>query len=120
MGIISTPKPIQNQSRAASLKERLDWGEPALTIVDVRDRNVFNAGHIMGAVSIPMNGLVDYLLANLELVRDIYIYGETDAQTAEAAAHLRGAGYQHVAELLGGLTDWQASGYPTEGFTAAV
>lgn len=116
---IPIPKPIEDKSSVASLKERLDWGEPALTIVDVRDRNAFNATHIMGAVSIPMNELVARAIANLELIRDIYVYGETNEQTAEAAFNLRAAGYENVAELLDGLAAWKAIGYPTEGFSAA-
>ncbi|SRR5579883_9682 len=117
---IPIPKPIEDKSSIASLKKRLDWGEPALTIVDVRDRNAFNATHIMGAVSIPMNELVARAIANFELIRDIYVYGETNEQTAEAALNLRKAGYKNVAELLDGLAAWKAIGYPTEGFSAAL
>ncbi|MGL4621991.1 MAG: rhodanese-like domain-containing protein [Chroococcidiopsis sp.] len=117
---IPIPKPIEDKSSVASLKERLDWGEPALTIVDVRDRHAFNANHIMGAVSIPTNELVARAIAHLELIRDIYVYGETNEQTAEAAFNLRTAGYENVAELLDGLTAWKAIGYPTEGFSAAL
>ncbi len=117
---IPIPEPIKDKSSVASLKERLDWGEPALTIVDVRDRNAFNATHIMGAVSIPMNELVARAIANLELIRDIYVYGETNEQTAEAAFNLRAAGYKNVAELLDGLAAWKAIGYPTQGFSAAL
>jgi rhodanese-related sulfurtransferase len=40
------------------LKKRLDWGEPALTIIDVRDREAFNTSHITGAVSLPLSQLV--------------------------------------------------------------
>jgi len=115
---IPIPDPIKNTSSVASLKERLDWGEPALTIVDVRDSSAFNAIHIMGAVSIPMNELVARAIANLELIRDIYVYGETNEQTAAAAFNLRAAGYKNVAELLDGLAAWKAIGYPTEGFSA--
>jgi rhodanese-related sulfurtransferase len=117
---IPIPKPIEDRSSVASLKERLDWGEPALTIVDIRDRHAFNAAHIMGAVSIPMNELVARAIANLELIRDIYVYGETNEQTAKAASNLRAAGYKNVAELVGGLAAWKAIGYPTEGSAAAL
>jgi rhodanese-related sulfurtransferase len=117
---IPIPQPIKDKSSVASLKERLDWGEPALTIIDVRDSNAFNATHIMGAVSMPMNKLVVCAIANLELIRDIYVYGETNEQTAEAALNLREVGYENVAELLDGLAGWKVIGYPTEGFSAAL
>ena len=118
--IIPIPAPLKSQSRPYDLKERLDWGEPALTIIDVRDRDTFNISHIMGAVSLPMTELVARALINLELTRDLYVYGSTDEQTAEAATQLRTAGYQNVAELTGGLAAWKANGYPIEGNSAVV
>jgi rhodanese-related sulfurtransferase len=111
---ILIPEAIQKQSRVGALKNRLDWGEPALTIVDVRDRNAFNKSHIMGAIAMPIGELVDRAYASLEFIRDIYLYGQTDEQTAEAASMLRQAGYQHIAELTGGLTAWKMARYPVE------
>jgi rhodanese-related sulfurtransferase len=111
---------IQNRSNVESLKNRLDWGEPALTIVDVRDRNAFNMSHIMGAVAMPMQELVTLAQASLESIRDIYVYGETEEQTAEAASNLRAAGYRNIAELVGGLVAWKRAKYPIDGFSAAI
>ena len=118
--LIPIPGPLKAQSRVHELKERLDWGEPALTIIDVRDRSLFNISHISGAVSLPMNELVPRALSNFELIRDIYVYGSTADDTATAAAQLRNAGYQNVAELIGGLAAWKAVDYPIEGYSAIV
>lgn len=118
--LIIIPEAIQNRSNVESLKNRLDWGEPALTIVDVRDRNAFNMSHIMGAIAMPMQELVTQAQASLEFIRDIYVYGETEEQTAEAASNLRAAGYQHIAELVGGLAAWKRAKYPIDGFSAAI
>lgn len=115
---ILIPEAIQDKSRVNALKSRLDWGEPALTIVDVRDRDAFNTSHIMGAIAMPMNELIVRARASLELIRDIYVYGGTDEQTAEAASQLRDAGYQHIAELVGGLAAWKKAKYPVEGVSA--
>lgn len=114
LGIIPTPAPMQSQSRVYDLKARLDWGEPALTIIDVRDRASFNESHITGAVSIPASSLVSQVSASLELDRDIYVYGDTDEETAAAAETLREAGFNSVSELRGGLAAWKAVNYPTE------
>ncbi len=113
--MIPIPAPLKSQSRVHDLKERLDWGEPALTIIDVRSRDAFNTSHITGAISFPLNELVERALFNLEFVRDIYVYGSTDEETATAARLLSEAGYQNVAELLGGLAAWKASSFPIEG-----
>ncbi|HEY9820583.1 MAG TPA: rhodanese-like domain-containing protein [Candidatus Sericytochromatia bacterium] len=111
---LGTPRPLQVQSRVYDLKARLDWGEPALTIIDVRDRSQFNISHIMGAVPMPPNEPANRVLDKLELGRDIYIYGETDEETATAAAQLRAAGYRNVSELRGGVAAWKAVGFPVE------
>ncbi|MBE9181355.1 rhodanese-like domain-containing protein [Oculatella sp. LEGE 06141] len=113
-GIIPTPPPLQAKSRVNDLKARLDWGEPALTIIDTRDRTQFNASHIMGALSMPLDELVDRATRSLACHRDLYVYGETDEETAVAAAKLRQAGYSNVAELRGGVAAWKAMGYPVE------
>lgn len=114
LGIIPTPPPLTARSRVYDLKARLDWGDPALTIVDVRDRSEFNFSHILGAVPMPLDELVDRALSSLGITRDIYIYGETEEETAEAAAKLRTAGYHNVSELRGGVAAWKAVGYPVE------
>ena len=108
------PPPLKAKSRVYELKARLDWGEPALTIVDVRDRGDFSNSHITGAVNLPAAELLDRAFVSLERVRDLYIYSDTDEDTAAAAAKLREAGYLHVSEVQGGLPAWKAYGYPIE------
>ena len=49
-----TPTPPSQQtpqSSAQALKQRLEWGEVAFTILDVRERNTFNQSHILGAMA---------------------------------------------------------------------
>lgn len=113
-----TPTPPSQQmpqSSSQALKQRLEWGEPAFTILDIRDRTAFNASRIMGAMSMPIDELVEKAKASLEPKREIYVYGEDDAQSADAANRLRQAGFNSVSELRGGLAGWKAIGGPTEG-----
>lgn len=114
-GIIPPQPPIDPQSNVHELKSRLEWGEPAFTILDVRDRNAYNDGHIMGSMPMPLDELVERAKSSLEPSRDIYVHGETDEETAQAAQNLRAAGFEHVSELKGGLPAWKAIGGPTEG-----
>ena len=114
--VTPTPPPQQMpQSSAQALKDRLQWGEPAFTILDVRDRTTFNQSRIMGAMPMSIDELPDRAKASLELNRDIYVYGENDEQSAQAAAKLREAGFERVSELRGGLAAWKAIGGSTEG-----
>jgi rhodanese-related sulfurtransferase len=119
-GIFPTPAPFQSRSRVHDLKARLDWGEPALTILDVRDRSSFNTSHIVGALSMPADELIDRVVESLERNRDLYVYGETDDETAEAVSKLRAIGYLNVSELRGGLSAWKAVGYPVESYSASA
>ena len=63
----------------------------------------------------PVDELVARASTSFELERDIYVYGETDEATAAAANKLREAGYQRIAELIGGLAAWKAANGPVEG-----
>ena len=118
--LIPIPEPLKAKSRVYDLKERLDWGEPALTIIDVRDRDAFNTSHVTGAVSLPVSQLVGGALNNFELGRDIYVYGRDEEETAAAAAQLRSAGSKNIAVLLGGLAAWKAAGFAIEGNSAVI
>ena len=46
----SIPGAIQDRSSVNTLKKRLDWGEPALTIIDVRSRVLFDLNYILGSI----------------------------------------------------------------------
>ncbi len=111
---LPTPPALHSTSKARDLKARLEWGEPALTIIDVRDRDSFNKEHITGAMPMPLDELTD--LANgIARVRDIYVYGVSDEETAQAANYLRAAGFVNVAELAGGLAAWKTIEGLTDG-----
>lgn len=119
-GIIPIPPPLQTRSLVYDLKARLDWGKPALTILDVRDRALFNASHIVGALSMPADELIDRALTSLPLNRDLYVYSETDEETAAVANQLRAVGYRHVSEIRGGVSAWKAVGFPIESVLMAA
>ncbi|HEY9655368.1 MAG TPA: rhodanese-like domain-containing protein [Crinalium sp.] len=112
------PKPpamSANQAPAEELLKRLQWGEPALTIIDVRSREEFNNERITGAVPMPIDELLDDAENALEHKRDIYVYGDN---ADDAANQLRQSGYANVAVVQGGLSAWKDVGGPTEGVYA--
>jgi rhodanese-related sulfurtransferase len=109
-----TPVTLKAESTAYDLKTRLEWGQPALSIVDVREHEAFNRGRITGAISMPLEQLGE-MKSTLEPKHDIYIYGESDTQSLQAAQLLRGAGCTSVAQIIGGLAAWHEAGGPTEG-----
>ena len=98
------------QVEPKELLERLNWGEPALTIIDTRDRTEFNNERITGAVL-----MSDNVKNQLESNRDIYLYGESAGETA---SQLRSSGFQSISVVKGGLSAWKKAGGPVEGAEA--
>lgn len=119
-GLFPKPQPLRPESRVYDLKERLDWGEPALTIIDVRDRTEFNQSHITGAISIPAAALVETVADCFEITRDLYVYSNTDDEAGAVADQLRQAGFSQVAIVRGGVAAWKAAGFPVDLVTAAA
>ncbi|GFE67820.1 rhodanese-like domain-containing protein [Chroococcus sp. FPU101] len=108
-------KEFSNHATAHELKSRLNNGEPALTIIDVRDSEAFRQSRIQGAMNVPMDNLLKTAESSLEYNRDIYVYGASDEESAEAANMLRQAGFARVAELQGGINDFIKIGGSVDG-----
>lgn len=92
----------------------------AVTVLDVRPVEEFNAGHIPGALSIPLKELALHLS---ELSRDqeivAYCRGPYCVLSVQAVEMLRDSGFQAV-RLEEGIQDLRAIGFPiTEGETVS-
>jgi rhodanese-related sulfurtransferase/predicted transcriptional regulator len=87
------------------LRKRLRRND--VVLVDVRPAGEFDAGHIDGALSIPLDGL-DQRLAELPADSEIVAYcrGEFCAYAYEAVRALRAAG-RSARRLDGGWPEWQ-------------
>jgi rhodanese-related sulfurtransferase len=80
-----TPTPESQQkpvSTASALQARLKWGEPALTIIDVRDREAFNNERITGAITMSTEELEQKTMDSLDGEREIYIYGSVERNSS--------------------------------------
>lgn len=85
------------------IKERGDF-----ELVDIREDDDFNAGHIEGARHIPLATLFsEQSLASLPAARKIVVYSNGSAHAAQAGLLLRLTGREALA-LLGGYNFWQA------------
>jgi rhodanese-related sulfurtransferase len=85
-----------------------------VVLVDVRPAEEFDAGHIDGAVSIPLDELdqrLEELPADCEIVA--YCRGAFCAYAHEAVRHLRHAG-RTARRLEGGWPEWQLAEYAHE------
>lgn len=86
--------------------------EGAVTVLDVRPVEEYRAGHIQGAISIPLNELESRLS---ELPRDqeivAYCRGPYCVLAIQAVEILRGKGF-HVRRLADGVLEWRVMGLP--------
>ena len=85
-----------------------------VTVVDVRPSPEFEAGHIAGAVSIPLSDLKKRL-RELPKSRDIVAYcrGPYCVMATDAVAILRAKGYRAHA-IAHGVPEWRANGWRIE------
>lgn len=84
----------------------------AVTVLDVRPIEEYQAGHIPGAISIPLKKLEQHL-SELPLDQEIVAYcrGPYCVLAVQAVEMLRAKGYQAV-RLEEGILDWRAMGFP--------
>jgi rhodanese-related sulfurtransferase len=81
-------------------------------VVDVREQVEWDAGHISGAVLIPL-GELGGRVAELPRDRRMVIVCRTGSRSGYAADALHVAGYD-AANLRGGLFAWAAGSHPLE------
>jgi len=99
----------------AELNQRLGGNSRDLVILDIREKEAFEAGHVPGAIHLPRGQLelrVDSELPD-PTVR-ILAYCEFGKISTLAAATLRELGYGRAAALDGGMKAWREAGYPLE------
>jgi len=91
----------------------------AVQILDVREPNEFAGplGHIRGATLIPLGELAGRA-GELTHDKPIVAVCRAGSRSAQATVILRGAGFDDVANLAGGMLRWRAEGHPVVGGSA--
>ena len=100
-----------NVDELAATLDRAAPGEAPL-VIDVRQANEYEAGHIPGSVHITAGSLPDRLD---ELPRDhpIVTICAAGLRAAVAASILRSSGFADVSWVASGVPAWRAQGHPT-------
>jgi sulfur-carrier protein adenylyltransferase/sulfurtransferase len=98
---------------ATQARERIESQEPV--VVDVREQDEWDEGHIPGAVHIPRGHLESRIeRAAPDHARQIVVYCSAGNRSAFAAKTLNELGYEDVVSLSGGFTDWKRNGFPVQ------
>ena len=95
---------------AAELRRRLKAGE--VTVIDVRPALEYEAGHIEGALSVPL-GALDERARELPKDRPVVAYcrGPYCVMAVEAVERLRRRGYD-ARRFAEGVPEWRLAGFP--------
>ena len=104
----------------AELRRRVDAGGGDLIVLDVREKDAYDAGHIPGARLLPRGQLE--LRVDKELpdpTARIVTCCDFGRISTLAAATLRAMGFQRAVALDGGMKAWNEAGYPTQSASPA-
>jgi molybdopterin/thiamine biosynthesis adenylyltransferase/rhodanese-related sulfurtransferase len=98
---------------ATHARDRIESGEPV--VVDVREQDEWDEGHIPGAVHVP-RGHLESRIERLapDTARPVVVYCSAGNRSAFAAKTLTDLGYEDVVSLAGGFTDWKRNGFPVQ------
>jgi rhodanese-related sulfurtransferase len=99
------PRPEVDVTTAAELRDA------GAFVLDVREPDEWVAGHIPGAVHIPL-GELGGRVAEIPADRTVVVVCRSGNRSAQGREILRAAGLPRVTSMAGGMLDWAAAGLP--------
>ena len=93
------------------LKEKIDRGDDLL-VLDTRDQNEWESGHIEGALHIYV-GRLEQRLIEVPEGKPIAVICTVGHRAGLGVSILLRAGYREVSNVLGSVKAWVAAGFPT-------
>lgn len=94
-----------------SVQQALEMKNEGAFVLDVRQPEEWNQGHIEGATLIPLGELPNRL-KELPGNQEIVIVCRSGNRSAQARDILREAGLVNSTSMAGGMNDWIGAGYP--------
>lgn len=84
-----------------------------LQVVDVRRPGEYDAGHVPGAINLPLDRL-ETDLERLDASRPTAVVCAGGYRSSAGASLLERRGFRDLRDVIGGTSAWTAAGYPTE------
>lgn len=115
-----TPQQLVQEAKATihevsinDVKKMLETKEK-LIVLDVRDSQEFEEGHLPGAINIS-RGSLEFKAAMIIPDKDVkmIVYCGLDLRSPLATKSLNDLGYKKAVNMIGGLQAWKEAGYPT-------
>ena len=112
MDFVSAAKAQITEVTPQQVKADMDAGKQVI-LLDVRDSEEFDAGHLPKAMNIS-RGLLEWKVGGMLPDKNAYIvvYCRTDARSALATAVMQQMGYTNVKNMKGAFKAWGEAGYP--------
>ena len=112
--LVDDAKSRIKQTTPEQIKARLDRGEK-LFLVDTREDNEWERGHISGAVHLS-KGIIERDIEGrvTDKNSEIILYCGGGFRSALSADNLKKMGYTNVISMDGGWRKWTELGYPVE------
>lgn len=108
-----SPQPSSQQSvpliEASTLNTMMKGGV-RVYLLDVRQPEEFNQGHIKGATLMPL-GTLSNTYTSLPKSGKLVVYCRSGRRSAEAVQFLMEHGYSNAVSLSGGFTAWTSAGF---------
>jgi phage shock protein E len=82
-------------------------------VLDVREQNEYDAGHIPGVTLIPMMQVPDRL-GEIPDDMQVIVTCRTGNRSSQVAEYLVQMGFDNIHNMEGGIVEWQSAGYPVE------
>ncbi|MED4204384.1 rhodanese-like domain-containing protein [Neobacillus mesonae] len=86
-------------------EEEFRAGYRKAQLIDVREPNEFEGGHILGARNIPMSQM-RMRMKEIRPDLPVYLYCQSGMRSARAAQFLHKKGYKDLTQLQGGFKKW--------------
>jgi phage shock protein E len=107
LDLAALPRDLDVQT-TASLAER-----PDVLILDVREQDEWDAGHIPGALLIPMSE-IQGRLSEVPKDKTVIVQCRSGNRSSQVTDYLQQQGFTNIRNMAGGLNAWQAAGLPVE------
>lgn len=107
--VVRTIAPLE---ASALMEER--QGDPGFVIIDLRRAEELVGGQVPGAINIDSAHFGEHL-DTLDREGTYLIYCQRGGRSAGIREMMRGAGFNEIYEIEGGLSAWKAAGLPVTG-----
>ncbi len=110
--LVETLRAARDKSRVTPVQATLLINNDNAVPVDVRTDEEFAAGHICGAVHVPLEQVPEHKELQRLKHRPVIVYCESGARSAIAVKRLRQAGFEKVYHIVGGMAEWRKANLP--------